>query len=118
MVFSEFITPDSFSQNDICGYIYKISKKSTNEFYVGKTIYVPVFRWGQHLKTERFPLNKIDDYNFEILEIVKTGDDLSKREDFWIHECFKLDPDKSLNIQNLQKDRKRINEESKFNIKI
>lgn len=118
LAFDEFITPDSFALGDVVGYIYKISKKSTNEFYVGKTANVPIFRWGQHLKTERFPLNNINDYCFEILETVKAGENLSKREDFWIHECFKQNPDKSLNIQNLQKDRKIIEQTKKFNIKL
>lgn len=115
--FNEFITPHEFTLPNILGYIYKITNKKTDEFYVGKTIYVPVFRWGQHLKTDRFPLSGIKDYMFEVLEIVTSDGDLSAREDFWIHECFKQNPDKSLNIQNLQKDRRQLDKENRFKLK-
>jgi hypothetical protein len=80
------------------GYIYKISKKSTEEFYVGQTIYVPIFRWGQHLLTERFNIQNIDDYVFEILEVVKNKKLLNERETYWINKCRDENPELSLNI--------------------
>lgn len=80
------------------GYIYKITKRSSGEFYVGQSVYVPVFRWGQHLRTSRFPIGAIDDYIFEVLEIVQDARQLNKREKHWIQTMFKQNPDLSLNI--------------------
>lgn len=92
-----YIRKDSFTE-DVAGYIYKITKKSTGEFYVGQTIYAPVFRWGQHLKTERFPIENIKDYKFEVLEIVPKGENILDREKHYIQMLYKEDPERSLNI--------------------
>ncbi len=92
-----YVTKDMFTE-DIAGYIYKITKKSTNEFYVGQTAYAPVFRWGQHLKTDRFPIKKIQDYKFEVLEIVPKSENILEREKRWIQTLYKESPNKSLNI--------------------
>ncbi len=92
-----FVSRDMFKE-EITGYIYKISKKSTGEFYVGQTIYAPVFRWGQHLKTTRFPIANITDYKFEVLEIVKKGENILEREKHYIQTLYKENPEKSLNI--------------------
>lgn len=117
-VTNEFVDINSWSYSGLAGYIYKISKKSTKEFYVGKTIYAPIFRWGQHLKSERFPIDEITDYKFEVLEIVPKDISLSEREDYWIHKCYDEDPEKSLNIANLQKDRRIAKEQSKYKTNI
>ena len=93
-----FVTKDMFTLNNTSGYIYKITKKSTGEFYVGQTQYLPVFRWAQHLKTERFPQSNITDYQFEVIEIVNKSSNLLEREKYWIQECYKQCPEKSLNI--------------------
>lgn len=94
-----YIQRDMFTE-DISGYIYKISKKSTGEFYIGQTQYAPVFRWGQHLKTERFHIENILDYNFETIEIVPKGENILEREKYWIQKLYSEMPDKSLNISN------------------
>ena len=93
-----FITRDSFSYADISGYIYKISKKSTGEFYIGQTKYVPIFRWGQHLKTERFDVKNILDYQFEVIEVVPKSENILEREKYYIQKYYKENPEKSLNI--------------------
>lgn len=93
-----FIERSSFSRAGITGYIYKISKRSTGEFYIGQTIYVPIFRWGQHLKTTRFDISGILDYIFEVIEVVKDGDNILEREKYWIQKYYKECPEKSLNI--------------------
>lgn len=80
------------------GYIYMISKKSTGEFYVGQTKYNPVFRWGQHLLTNRFKMANIEDYVFEILEKVPL-DQLTIKETYWINKKRNENPQLSLNIQ-------------------
>ena len=92
-----YITRQMFTQ-DIAGYVYKITKKSTEEFYVGQTIYNPVFRWGQHLKTTRFPISSIEDYKFEVLEVVPKGENILDREKYYIQKLYKENPQKSLNI--------------------
>ncbi|MHC1722475.1 MAG: GIY-YIG nuclease family protein [Aminipila sp.] len=97
-IIDEYITHESFDNERVNGYIYKISKRSTGEFYIGQTVYVPIFRWGQHLKTDRFPISNIDNYIFEILEIVKPGDNILEREKYWIQKYYKDNPGLSLNI--------------------
>ena len=92
-----YVSKDMFTEK-IAGYIYKITKKSTGQFYVGQTQYAPVFRWGQHLKTERFPIADIVDYQFEVIEIVPNGENILEREKYWIRKMYDENPDKSLNI--------------------
>lgn len=92
-----FITQYMFTEK-VSGYIYKITKKSTGEFYIGQTKYAPVFRWGQHLKTNRFPIENITDYQFEVIEIVPQSENILEHEKFYIQEYYKRNPDKSLNI--------------------
>lgn len=81
---------------DDSGFIYMITKKSTGEFYVGKTNALPMFRWIQHLKTDRFTIDNITDYKFEILEHCK--DKLADKETHWINIKRNENPDKCLNI--------------------
>lgn len=92
-----YISKDMFTES-ISGYIYMITKKSTGEFYVGQTKYAPVFRWGQHLKTDRFAISDITDYKFEVLEIVKESDNILEREKYYIQKYYKDNPERSLNI--------------------
>lgn len=115
---SDFIGRESFYNEAITGYIYKISKKSTGEFYIGQTMYIPIFRWGQHLKSDRFPVDNLTDYTFEVIETVPKGQNILERENYWIHYYYNENPEKSLNIQNLQKDRKRAEERKKFKMYI
>ena len=72
------------------GYIYMITKKSTGEFYVGKTNALPMFRWVQHLKTDRFPQENITDYKFEVLE--KYKEKMTERETHWINKMHDTHP--------------------------
>ena len=110
-----YVSKETFSSFYGYGYIYKITKKSTGEFYVGQTKYNPIFRWGQHLTTERFKVNNIDDYIFEVIEIVhmESREHLLAREAYWIsHEAEKC-PEKSLNLQvpDAEEWKKRVEEE-------
>lgn len=96
------LMPDSFVSKENFygynrGYIYMITKKSTNEFYVGQTKYAPIFRWGQHLLTERFKIDNIVDYKFEVLETFQR-DMLNEREAYWINKKRDENPSLSLNI--------------------
>ncbi len=81
---NSWITKDSFSSISD-GFIYMISKKSTGEFYVGQTRYVPIFRWGQHLLTKRFKIENIEDYVFEVLEVCDK-EELNYKEAYWINK--------------------------------
>jgi hypothetical protein len=95
---TEFIVTRDMFTHDIAGYIYKITKKSTGEFYVGQTVHAPIFRWGQHLKTDRFPIDNILDYQFETIEIVPRSENILEREKYWIQRLYMENPEKSLNI--------------------
>lgn len=103
--FDNDIVTDGWMDRDTsfspCGYIYMITKKSTGEFYVGQTNTVPMWRWMQHLKTERFKEDNLVDYKFEILEKIKYEDkkDLDAREAYWIHKKKDENPELCLNIQ-------------------
>ena len=93
-----WITKEDFYREAVAGYIYKITKKASGEFYVGQTINNPIFRWGQHLKGGRFDIEKIEDYRFEVIEIVHRGESILEREKYWIQKCYREAPEKSLNI--------------------
>jgi hypothetical protein len=41
-----WVTTKSFDNARCAGYIYRITKRSTGEVYIGQTVYAPVFRWG------------------------------------------------------------------------
>ena len=110
-----YVNQNTFSSCFGFGYIYKITKKSTGEFYVGQTKYNPIFRWWQHLTTERFNVSNIDDYIFEVIEVVKkeSREQLLAREAYWInHEAEKC-PEKSLNRQfpDQEEWKKRVEDE-------
>ena len=104
-----YVTRDMFTEK-ISGYIYKITKKATSEFYVGQTMYAPMFRWAEHMKTERFPISDIQDYVFEVLEIVPDGENILEREKYWIQKLYKENPSLSLNISQTQLLRKENND--------
>lgn len=104
-----WVTRDNFTNDNLAGYIYKITKKSTGEFYVGQTVYLPIFRWGQHLKTDRFKVDNILDYQFETIELVPKGGNLLEREKYWIQKCYVENPEKSLNVSQTIELRKQNN---------
>lgn len=55
-------------------FIYKITEKSTNKSYIGKTRNAPVWRWWNHLKTNVSPFGlklrntPLSNWTFEVLE--------------------------------------------------
>ena len=93
-----WVNRGDYKSDKIAGYIYKITKKSTGEFYIGQTIYEPMFRWAQHLGTERFKIDNILDYQYETIEIVPYGENILEREKYWIQKYYKENPSLSLNI--------------------
>jgi len=94
-----YIDRNTFAKYNQYGYIYKITKRSTGEFYVGQTKYNPIFRWGQHLTTERFKVDDIMDYIFEVIDIVtyENRDQLLAKEAYWINHEREKCPEKCLN---------------------
>ena len=97
---NEWVSRYAFDEKYITGkgYIYLITKKSTGEWYVGQTNSIPMFRWVQHLKTDRFNVENIIDYRYEILEEVNDLTQLNEREAYWINFYYKnVDKDKCLN---------------------
>lgn len=93
-----WVNRGDFKGEKIAGYIYKITKKSTGEFYIGQTIYEPMFRWAQHLSTDRFKIDDILDYQYETIEVVPYGENILEREKYWIQKYYKGNPKLSLNI--------------------
>lgn len=84
------------NKSAVIGYIYKITNKHTMKCYVGQTIKPALFRWWQHLKTDRkFEQDNIADLVFEVIEVVEytpeidtiyenAQDKLNKREAYFI----------------------------------
>lgn len=102
----EWIDKNSCYLDYAKGFIYRISKKSTGQFYIGQTNSIPIFRWGQHLKSDRFPMKNINDYIFEVLEIVDKNDTrtLLEVESEYINREYKKAPKLSLNIAGIKKE--------------
>lgn len=102
----EWIDKNSCYLDYAKGFIYKISKKSTGQFYIGQTNSIPIFRWGQHLKSDRFPMKNINDYIFEVLEIVDKNDTrtLLEVESEYINREYREKPELSLNIAGIRKE--------------
>ncbi len=92
-----FVSRTDDYNDDNAGYIYMITKRSSKEFYIGQTNTIPMFRWVQHLKTERFWIDNIEDYIFEILEKVPDQQKLNDRESYWINLKYKENPNLCLN---------------------
>lgn len=93
-----YVDRSMFDADGVIGYIYKITKKSTNEFYIGQSKYIPMFRWCQHLKTERFDQKNLLDYNFEVIYMVKKGENILDIEKQYIQQYFNENPTLSLNV--------------------
>lgn len=102
---SEWISRESFSKQ---GYIYKITKKSSKEFYIGQANTIPIFRWGQHLKSPRFPIEKVVDYKFEIIHIVTSDENINEVEMHYIKEGAMKFPQLILNKSGV-KNKNQIN---------
>jgi len=65
---------ECYIKKDSPNYIYKITEKSTEKCYIGKTRNAPFFRWWNHLKHSNSPFGlylsktKLSDWSFEVLE--------------------------------------------------
>jgi len=72
----ELVDDENYIKKYSPNYIYKITEKSTNKCYIGKTRNEPFFRWWNHLKHSSSPFGsylrktKISDWYFEVLEIL------------------------------------------------
>ncbi|MEK2647466.1 GIY-YIG nuclease family protein [Bdellovibrio sp. BCCA] len=72
--------------------IYKITNKESGMVYIGQTTQPVTLRWYQHMfhltgtKFHEHVLNsKIDDWQFEVIEVVKDVKTLNEREQHWIN---------------------------------
>lgn len=77
---------DYKSNGGVYGYIYHIYNRKTNMHYVGQTIYMPFFRWQEHVKSGL--KGDICDLVFEtITEVrVKSQEYLNSIEAWWIRK--------------------------------
>ena len=74
--------------------IYKITNKLNNKCYVGQTCNTVTFRWFQHLYQNNNGNTKfykelssvsIENWTFEVIEIVQPGHNIYEREQYWIN---------------------------------
>jgi hypothetical protein len=70
----------------VYGYIYHIYNRITNMHYIGQTVYMPFFRWQEHVKSGL--KGNITDLTFEtITEVrVKSQEYLNNIEAWWIQK--------------------------------
>lgn len=76
VAFKNVDLPDdlNYINTESLNYIYKITEKSTNKCYIGKTRNAPFFRWWNHLKHSSSPFGlylkstNLSDWTFEVLE--------------------------------------------------
>ena len=83
----EFQSREDFNSNGgAYGYVYHIYNRKTNMHYVGQTIYMPFFRWQEHVKSGL--KGDITDLVFEtITEVrVKSQEYLNNVEAWWIRK--------------------------------
>lgn len=83
----EFQEREDYTTNGgVYGYIYHIYNRKTNMHYVGQTIYMPFFRWQEHIKSGL--KGDICDLVFEtITEVrVKSQEYLNSIEAWWIRK--------------------------------
>lgn len=83
----EFQSREDYTRNGgAYGYVYHIYNRKTNMHYVGQTIYMPFFRWQEHVK--QGVKGDITDLVFEtITEVrVKSQEYLNNIEAWWIRK--------------------------------
>lgn len=83
----EFQEREGYENNGgVYGYIYHIYNRSTNMHYIGQTVYMPFFRWQEHVKSGL--KGDITDLIFEtITEVrVKSQEYLNNIEAWWIQK--------------------------------
>ena len=83
----EFQEREGYENNGgVYGYIYRIYNRSTNMHYIGQTVYMPFFRWQEHVKSGL--KGDITDLIFEtITEVrVKSQEYLNNIEAWWIQK--------------------------------
>ena len=83
----EFQSREGYESNGgVYGYIYHIYNRKTNMHYIGQTVYMPFFRWQEHVKSGL--KGNITDLVFEtITEVrVKSQKYLNNIEAWWIRK--------------------------------
>lgn len=83
----EFQEREDFQTNGgVYGYIYHIYNRRTNMHYIGQTVYMPFFRWQEHVKSGL--KGDIADLVFEtVTEVrVKSQEYLNNIEAWWIRK--------------------------------
>lgn len=76
VAFKDADLPDdlNYINAESLNYIYRITEKSTNKCYIGKTKNAPFFRWWNHLTHSKSPFGlylrttSLSDWTFEVLE--------------------------------------------------
>ena len=96
----EFQERENYESNGgVYGYIYHIYNRNTNMHYIGQTVYMPFFRWQEHVKSGL--KGNITDLVFEtVTEVrVKSQEYLNSIEAWWIRKFIEeYGKDKVMNI--------------------
>lgn len=96
----EWQSKESFHTNGgVYGYIYHIYNRKTNMHYIGQTLFMPFFRWQEHIKSQL--KGDICDLVFEtVTEVrVKSKDYLNSIEAWWIKKyIFEYGRENVINI--------------------
>lgn len=83
----EFQERENYKTNGgVYGYIYHIYNRRTNQHYIGQTVYMPFFRWQEHVKSKL--KGDICDLVFETVTEVreKSQEYLNNIESWWINK--------------------------------
>ena len=100
---------ENYESNPYNSYIYKITEKSTNKNYVGKTTKHFIWRWWEHIKAtsgskfhEFIKSSEVSNIAFEVLEVIVNGTDeyISERETYWIFVTDSIEKGFNTNIPN------------------
>lgn len=100
----EFQSREEGDQGAVYGYIYLIYNRKEDMHYIGKSRYIPAFRWQEHIKSGL--KGDICDLNFSVLSTVRRDpalneegnmNYLSSMEAWWINK-YEMENHKVMNI--------------------
>lgn len=96
----EFQEREDYSSNGgVYGYIYHIFNRKTGMHYIGQTIYMPFFRWQEHVKSNT--KGDITDLVFDVITEIRVKDQeyVNNIEAWWINKFIdQYGRDKVMNV--------------------
>lgn len=95
----EWQSKENYTYSGVYGYIYHIYNRKTDMHYIGQTVYMPFFRWQEHVKSGL--KGNITDLVFETITEVRVSSQeyLNNIEAWWIRKYIdEYGKDKVMNI--------------------